>query len=451
VELLQADMSALEASAEPARTSFVSLPRALQHAILRRLPVDARARCAAVCRGWRAATSDASLWTRLDLSPASGVRVRVTEAVLRGASGLARGALTALDLSGCARGVTHDALLAAVIVNAGLTELRVCHGALKPELRCEEVEALLRAAPLLRVLDADVQCDAGQQGEQLISMLRHEAPFGPLRVHRLNALFDGLAPAEREAAVTAFAAATAAHDSLTSLRLSDLPLATPAQLDAVVDAVLSRRIRSLELSACELSPASAPSLARLLRGSALAELCIWNGGQPLLHAPDAALLANALRANSTLTTLQLPGVGLGADVAATTALLGALVGHASLRELHIQDVSMGAHAAMAGAALGALIAANAPALHKLEVYYSNLGDDGLAALVDALPANTHLRTLKIIGNNMSEAFSRNHVLPAVRGNTSLRSLRATTILEVAAGAAHEAEALVAARAVPQAA
>jgi hypothetical protein len=285
-------------------TSFSSLPPALQHAIFVRVPVDARARAKLVSRGWNCSLSDVSLWTRLDLSPASGVRVRVTDDVLRRASGLARGALVALDVSYCDPDVTHDMLLAVMAANVGLTELR-CNRALYHELSDTAIQALLHAAPRLTALDAHVSCNAN---EQLLSMLRNEPPFGPLRVHHLNVSYNALAPAEREAAVTALAADIAAHDSLSSLALRFAALAAPVVLDVVVDAVLLRRVHFLELLSCRLSPASAPSLARLLLGgSALTQLRIWISDQ-LLNAPAAALLAGALRANSTLTTLILGGV-----------------------------------------------------------------------------------------------------------------------------------------------
>jgi hypothetical protein len=111
-----------------AAASFVSLPRVLQHAILRSVPVDARARCACVHSGWRAAVDEVSLWTRLDLSPSSGVTCTVNDAALRGAAGLARGRLAALDVSGCGD-VTHVELLAVVDANAtALNELYACRG-----------------------------------------------------------------------------------------------------------------------------------------------------------------------------------------------------------------------------------------------------------------------------------------------------------------------------------
>jgi hypothetical protein len=327
---------------------------------LLRLPVDARARCACVCRGWRVVTAEVSLWTRLDLSSSSGVRVRVTDGVLRGAVGLARGSLTALDVSGRAD-VTQATLLAVVTANAAaLTELRACSG-FGRELYYATTETLLRAAPLLRVLDADVSCSIGPEATRL---LRNEAPFGPLRMHLFCGSFNELAAAEVEADATALAASLAAHATLSSLRLLHAPLTAPAVLDAVVDAVLLQRVRWLELYSCDLSPASAPALARLLSGSALTELAIWNGGEHLLDAPAAALLADALRANSTITALGMNGISLlSGDAEAAMTLLGALTGHPSLRMLRVCYNPVGARVAAVGAALSALVAANTPALH----------------------------------------------------------------------------------------
>jgi hypothetical protein len=62
-------------------------------------------------------------------------------------------------------------------------------------------------------------------------------------------------------------------------------------------------------------------------------------------------------------------------------------------------------------------------------------------VAEALRHNTHLTTLNCGGNDTSEAFARNELLPAVRANCSLRELFADQ-----SAPAHEAVALVAARA-----
>jgi hypothetical protein len=424
------------AVAERESSALAPLPHGVVLDIFARLPSDARARAKLVSRGWNCTLSDVSLWTRLDLSLSSGVRVAVTDAVLRGASGFARGSLTTLDVS-CCGAVTHEALRAVVADNAHtLAELRACHE--HPNrpwglLTTGNVETILNA----RVLDADVYCEE-QDWALMLRMMRCEPPFGPVRVHHLRVNCEAFAVAELQNALIA----VCTHEWLSSFALYGAQLEDPTALDTVVDAALLRHVRALSLHNCGLTPACAPALARLLGGEALTELLVKNEmyGRQLLDAPAAALLANALRANSTLTTLSLGAVRLWHDAAAAVALLGALTGHPSLRTLDIRGHNVGAPTAAAGAALGALVAANAPALRELDISYCSLGDDGLGPLVDALPANTHLRTLNISGSNTSEAFGRDRLLPAVRANSSLRQLSAGY-----GPAARDVTALVAAR------
>jgi hypothetical protein len=78
---------------------FAVLPQVLLLLVLALVPVDARLRCAEVCRGWRIAVADHSLWLRLDLSRTSGVGCAVTDTLLRTAVARAAGGLQALDLT----------------------------------------------------------------------------------------------------------------------------------------------------------------------------------------------------------------------------------------------------------------------------------------------------------------------------------------------------------------
>jgi hypothetical protein len=142
------------------------------------------------------------------------------------------------------------------------------------------------------------------------------------------------------------------------------------------------------------------------------------------------VLSAALRATSTLTRLSLMGMSpiygptFDADNRAAVMVLGALTGHPSLRELKLGTdwQTHEAGYAAAGAALGALVAANAPALRTLWLPYCSLEDEGAGALVDALPHNTHLRTLLLTGNNLTPEFGHGRLLPAVRANSSLQHL-----------------------------
>jgi hypothetical protein len=415
-------------AAAASRTTLCALPLALLQNVLARLPVDARARACKVRRAWKVALAERSLWTRLDLSAASGVAVAVTDTVLRGAAARAGGQLEALDLNGCDN-VTYAEVLAVVTAcGPTLRELRWC-GSLNTvetrDLDSHKVDALLRAAPQLRVFDADVCSNSTAEASLL---LRGEPPFEPFApsfargVLRVRALSVNDRPEHPvEAAVLALVAAVAGHAWLAALDLANMPLNTEVALDALVDAALARRLRAVELWACELTPASAPALARLL-GGGLSRLAIIDMS---LDLPAALLLSHALRACTTLTSFQLGHAELWDDPAAAVLLLNALTGHRSLRELDLtveNAANTPAEQAVAGASLSAVIGANAPALRTLAVTNCNLGDIGMGALVDALARNTHLRTLLCAGNAISEDFARNRLRPAVEMNDSLRNL-----------------------------
>jgi hypothetical protein len=383
--------------AATARASFASLPHALVLAVFAQLPMDARARCKLVCRGWRDTVDDVSLWTRLD------VTCTVNDAALRGSSGLARGRLAALDVSGRAGVVSHDTLLAVTTANAlALIELRACHGD-ERELSLVEAETLLSAAPLLRVLGANVRV----ADDDAVRMLRNEALFGPLRVRHLGV--DWRDEDHDVGTVADLLAAIAEHPSLCSVDFTDAPLDVPGALDAVVDSALARRLSSVTLALCRLSPASAPALVRLLSGSAMTELDITEDGMTrVLDMRAAALLGDALRANSTLTKLTLYDINLFADAPASAALLGALMGHASLQSIMLAREAESTEEAVAliGRAIGALVATNTPALKKLYVGSCHLGDTGMHPLLWALPHNTHLKVLSCADVHMSAAFTR---------------------------------------------
>jgi hypothetical protein len=413
------------AAAQDATTALSPLPLSVVLHIFSLLPVDCRLRCAEVCRGWRSVLSERSLWTRLDLSATSGVRMPrlnyydFLTALLRCAMARAGGTLQSFKIDG--HGVLPRLLLEVAAANAGaLHELHACN-VNQLGFTPAEVEALLRAAPLLRVLATDVNCEfydvqATRRG------LRNEAPFEALRMRQL---FVNVTELDEDSFIS-FAAELAAHASLRGLLLARAPLNVAAALDAVVDAALARRWQRVELHECRLSPASAPALARLLGSDALTTLVLW--GMDLLDAPAARVLAAALRVNSTLTSLTLDQAAVFRDAAAVGELLSALTGHASLRKLSLRgnDTTAAADLAAVGASLGALVAANAPALTELDVSFCNLRDDGLRALFHALPHNTHLRTLGCNSNNISEAFARDVLLPAARANTSLRDLEVST-------------------------
>ncbi len=419
-----------------------ALPHALSLRVFGGVSVEERLRCREVCRGWCATLADHTLWLRLDMTRADGAAC--SEALLLAATARAGGQLQALRLT-CAEHRVFEALLSvAAANNTTLQELRVRAHDPFTQYACVRVatlEALLRAAPQLHMLEADVHATGTDEAHRV---LRNNPPFGPLRVRQFAI---GL-PTRDVWNVLALIADVAAHVWLTGLHLTSVDINDPAALDAVMDAALAHRLSAVQLRVSRLSPASVPALVRLLGGNALVELHILNLGAVLLNEPaDAALLGDALRANTSLTALRLSYCALWHLPAAGIALCAALAGHPRLRAIDLSYNSVCKNAD-ACAALAALVAANAPALQTLGIGYCGLGDQGMGPVVEALRHNTHLTKLDCGGNEMSKAFARDRLLPAVRANASLREL---TVVDDRApyGApesAHEAAALVAARA-----
>ena len=231
------------AVAERATTALPPLPLSVVLYIFSLLPVDCRLRCLEVCRGWRSVLSERSLWTRLELTAESGVRVRVlqnADSLLRCAAARAGGGLQSLQVEKAH--VTHAALLHVAAANAGaLCELHAHSDLVHKGCAPAEVEALLGAAPLLRTFATDLFC-YDHDVQAACRALRNEAPFGPLRVQRLHACLYSILSPEDEADVIALAAGVTVHASLEELILVTASLNTAAALDAVVDAALVRGI-----------------------------------------------------------------------------------------------------------------------------------------------------------------------------------------------------------------
>jgi len=439
-------VKAIACLTSPDAPTFASLPLPLAHRIFLALPVDERGRACCVCRAWRDVLADPLLWTRLDLSA-----VRLDDeryhAVLRGAAGRARSQLFQLDVSEDA--VLIDELLPVLTANANC--LRELHLEIVHLLDFDvnsaraTVEAVVAAAPLLQVLTVvDVRCT----WKDAPWMLRAEPPTAPLQMRRsLDVHFDVdglLGGMERFGPFAAALADAALQRALLHVSIQYADTAQPALMGALVDSALARRLTQLVLSNC-MPPAAAP-LARLLAEGAIA--CFgfalpWPAfGIPLLDAAGAALVADALRVNTTLTKLDLCNAGLCRDMHADAQLvLGALVGHPNLRELLIySERTVDVDCSAFGAALAPLIASDTPALQVLVCLGNRLGDAGLAPIVDALPLNRHLRELNLRGNDVSEAFARERLLPALRANTTLRAFECYDCFPVPA--AVEAEELV---------
>ena len=255
-------------------------------------------------------------------------------------------------------------------------------------------------------------------------MLRAQGRLAPLRVGQLLLHFPRADWEEQAAAFAAALADATLQPGLTRVRLINADARQEDVMDALVDAMLARRLPGLTLRTCT-PPAGAP-LARLLAGGTLRQLAV--SGRALQAVPTfpdgpehAAVLADALRGAHALTSLELYGVGLFEDVEAGTLLLGALMAHPSLQTLVVSG-EVTRHQEALGAALAAIVAANAPALRQVSFDRNALGDFGLAPILDALARNRHLRVLDIRRNAMSEELARAALLPAVRACASLRVL-----------------------------
>jgi hypothetical protein len=436
----------------------LTLPHSLLVRVLAALPADTRLRCAEVCKTWRAAVSDRSLWLRVDLSRESGVTRAVTAALLRAVATRAAGHVQTLVLPSLQVRTCFAAVLEVLRANrASIRELDITVP-FEASAFCTQaiVEPVLDAAPQLQLFRVDLTASLRES----VRMLRDAAPHGPLRVCLLQVLDTPQAEEEEDEEgsedddLLALIAAMRQDASLKGVSLVGVPLDTPAELDAFIDAALAQRFSQLGMQRCNLSPASAPALARLLGSTTLTHLTLINNAEQLWDAPAAMALADALRANTTLRWLMLGHLNFWEDADGSAAVLTSLTGHPSVQKLYVVNNEVQAAAApAAGAALGALVAANAPALSTLNVSFCFLGDAGLAPLLDVLPRNTHLRKLRCLGSGMSAAFARDTFLPAIRANTSLRQLLAAQQdgdeydeYEDVIAPLHQAEALVKTRA-----
>jgi len=343
----QLQLAAAEAAVaeEDALVSAVlaPLPADLVRLVFLLLPADVRLRSREVCRGWRAFLSDNFLWRVCDLSTRSGVMVERTPALLRAACERALGTLEVLDVTGW-RGLFDEveeedeessrllALLPVLHANAGsLVELRAwdCfEPAGEYYLGVEDIEALLSAAPRLRVLE----CDAGAEAEEPATTLRllEEPQFAPVRLQAMRLEEQGGFPLD----VPAASAKIALHTSLLRLELVNVDLDTEPALVAVVNLAVSQ-LQHLIISFCDLSPASLPALTRMLGSGSLKELFIYNVSVTLLVGASVPAFCAALRA-SRLVELTLAGMELWGSLEDGLAVIAACTRHPTLRKLDFQ-------------------------------------------------------------------------------------------------------------------
>lgn len=416
---------------------LATLPLALAQQVFLLLDVQERARAACVCRSWRDVLADPALWSRLVFSHYMGCEP-ASDRLLLGASARAGGKLSFLDVSRPMTSFTPQVLLSVLAAHADhLRELRVPPLNATPRSRTNpSVEELLRAVPLLDVLDAShLECDV----QQALTWLR----AGPIRCRSLKVHFQDTTSlrawrvgrpcsAERVREFTTLLDNAAVLPGLTELTIHGADTSNADVLLAIVDLALSRGLPRLHFQLC--TPPAAVPFARLLAGGAVKQLSwrqtmvIGQSGRltssrvlQFLDGVGAALVADALRANTTLVSVEFSHASLCCHFDAAATVLGGLIGHPSLNRLHMY-FDPAVDSAALGAVLAAIVAADSPALEVLRVVSCSLRDTGLAPIVDALPRNHHLRDLDLRSNDMGDDFARLRLVPALRENTGLRQL-----------------------------
>jgi hypothetical protein len=183
---------------EPSRDLVELLPRDASWRVFSFVPVDERLLLNTVCRSWRAAVREPSVWRELDFSRSTR---HVTEEMIHAALRYARGQLRVLDVS-----ETHlpfEALLEIARINVVLHTLRLCACG-DSLLQASQVDALLAVAPRLQTL----QCIVKGEPQEMLPLLRKERQYESLIITRAVIMGSNEnAPAEVDVLPLAAAAA----------------------------------------------------------------------------------------------------------------------------------------------------------------------------------------------------------------------------------------------------
>lgn len=410
------------------------------------LPVRSRVRCTLVCRAWRRSLDDPAAWSVCVFSETCPVDLRARNpSWLAAVTERACGRLETLVLEPDGFGsVSLEDVCTVLAANAG--SMRQLDVGRIFWVSAERVQAFIRAAPGLTLLDLGT---AGGTADDGLLCLQRKEHFATARFHSL----DIEAEEEDAPALLRFLTELEQH-KLKELRIDGDAAGLPGVLDAVASAVIACDAILLSLEIPRLTPECGPALARLLSSQRLRCLRIEGSAEVILDQHGALLVANALRTNRTLKVFKLQHTWLWDNKAAGVALLGGLTRHPTIQETisnlykEDEDAFDDDYRAVAGAALGALIAADAEALIILNLSALSLGDVGMRFVAAALPFNTHLHTLDISRNELSEGFVRDCFIPLLHWNTGLKALHMNprSSREVAGPAIFsEAEAVVNAR------
>ena len=173
------------------------------------------------------------------------------------------------------------------------------------------------------------------------------------------------------------------------------------------------KIQSLDLNYKRLNAAALAVLAKAIKtNSTLTELDL---SYNLITYAGAAALAKAIQTNSTLTVLNLAKNDIGYDGAA--ALAEAIQTNSTLTVLNLDNNEIGYDGA---AALAEAIQTNST-LTELNLSYNRIADTGVAALAKAIQTNSTLTELDLSTNEIADAGAV-ALAEAIQTNSTLTEL-----------------------------
>ena len=480
------------------RSGWARTPGDLLRRIFILVPVDARLRCKEVCKPWRLAAIDSTLYAEVDLGDSSGVAMRSASLLL--AVGIAAaGHLRKLDVTGW-----EDCDMSALCVVARLSartlaEVYAC-GLTSSELLVKKLvdrdplgrrrdpsplyfadaEGFLKFSPACKFIYCDIRADAAEfldidayvhgdddSGKQLRSFLKenddpgHHDTGGVVRVRTLHMRGQpeyscGLADLSLD--WSEFEEIARSHRTLTGLTFSTFEGDAPP-VAAICDLAIHLQLKRLEFDNFDLQHDDLPHLARVLSAGCLETFFATHGlrGEwdedyfdldrdvPIWHGPHTATFVAALKA-SNIKSYTLPPSTMTREF--RLAAIAAFESHPTLEELDLGfsaaplDVANRLDALTElGNALPRLLSSGG-ALRVLKLGWSRcLLRKALAPLVSAVAETNTLRELHcgqdgpLWSQSSGMIFDMphriaDHILAAVRTNTSLRSLTfPATLLE----------------------
>ncbi|KAK5809404.1 hypothetical protein F5H01DRAFT_381781 [Linnemannia elongata] len=172
-------------------------------------------------------------------------------------------------------------------------------------------------------------------------------------------------------------------------------------------------LTTLYLRHSSIGSDGAKTLAEALKtNSALTTFDLYNNS---IGDDGAKALAEALKTNSALTTLSLQGNSIGSDGA--KALAEALKINSALTTLGLYNNSIGSDGTKA---LAEALKTNST-LTALDLYNNSIGSDGAKALAEALKVNSALTTLDLY-DNLIEDDGAKALAEALKTNSALTTL-----------------------------